>query len=69
MVDWNGMNIVQQSRGDIYRGSTASRVDSPRMVADRRPIGSERGHGVKRVHRLGDRDGLLSLSEATNKND
>ena len=63
------MNIVPQSRGDIYRGSAASRVDSPSVVADKQPIGSERGLGVKRVHRLGDCDGLLSLSEATYKND
>ena len=63
------MNNVLQSRGSIYRGSAASRVDSPRVVADRRPIGSERGLGVKRGHRLGDHDGLLSLSDATYKKD
>ena len=53
----------------IYRGSATSRVDSPRVVAGRRPIGSERGLGVKRGHQLSDREGLLSVIDATYKND
>ena len=57
------------SREGYLYGSAASLVNSPRVGTGKRPMVSERWLGVKKGHRLSDCEGLLSVSDATYKND